>query len=240
MVQNFDTVIWGASLSGIRKALELAQNGHKVLLASKFGFPGGSATESLASLFELQQLEKDGFLKNIFEQARKVNHGVVFQNNNWVVFHPEAIKRVCWNLISNQPNLTLLFHVVPLNVSFENGDLELFGREGNISIRTNQVLDLSDDRSLTALVSPTERVSLLVNCFFTDPLPPDVRGLGITRQIRTKIGAYVTSTLRNVAFGEVENIFNKHLDLLSSQSWKHYQNRILILPVYPEIKFEDK
>ncbi len=239
MTQYFDTVIWGSSLSGIEKAVELARNGHKVLLASKFGFPGGKVTESLASFFEREYTLGNDFLQKILAEAKKVNHGLLFENSSWLIFHPEAIKRVCWNLISNQSNLTVLFHVVPLKVDFYNGELELFGREGKICIHANHLLDLSDDRSLTTLVSAPEKVSLVINCFFTEPLPPDVRGLQITRQILTKIGLHVTSAVRNVSFGEVERTFNNHLDLLSSQSWKHYQNRILILPVCPEIKFED-
>jgi hypothetical protein len=35
---------------------------------------------------------------------------------------------------------------------------------------------------------------------------------------------------------ETERTFNRELDRLSKESWKKHQARILMVPVYPEVK----
>ncbi len=233
----FDTIIWGPSLEGIRKAIELKQQGQKVLLAGKFGFPGGKTTESLASLFMAEEFEKESFYQSFLEQVQQQQHGVLFRNQQWILMHPEAIKRVCWETL-NKNSIELLFHVVPLEILKDADlyDMRLFGREGEIELTAGHVIDASDEQLLSKMTGKAVNHDLTINAFFKSSLPYDMPGFNITRRFETAIGTYVSSSVKNVAYPELERTFNRELDRLSKESWKKYNARILMIPVFPEIK----
>lgn len=236
MKTNFDTIIWGPSLSGIIKAIELKNNGQEVLLAGKFGFPGGKASEALASLFPVDYFNQHELLQDFLKQAQTLKYGILFRNQQWVLIHPEAVKRICWQMI-NDNNIEVLFHVIPLNVEYaEKVTIELFGREGKFTLQASQMLDLSDDQYLDNLKEPTESKSMVINSFFSDPLPDDLPGFHVIRRFETPIGQYLSVAIRNVAPKEMEHTFNRELDRLSKESWKKHQARILMVPVYPEMR----
>ncbi len=233
----FDTIIWGPSLEGIKTAVELKQQGQKVLLAGKFGFPGGKTTESLASLFMTEQFDETAFLKRFLKSVRKQRYGVLFQNQQWLLMHPEAIKRACWEILNAQ-GIELLFHVVPLEVRKDSDlhDLRVFGREGEIELTAGRLLDASDDQLISNMSGGAGNHDLAINAFFKGSLPFDMPGFNITRRFETAIGTYINSSVKNVAYAELENTFNRELDRLSKETWKKYNARILMIPVYPEIK----
>ncbi|MFW5707106.1 MAG: FAD-dependent oxidoreductase [Bacteroidota bacterium] len=236
MNKKYDTIIWGPSLEGIKKAIELKQNGREVLLAGKFGFPGGKATESLACLFAPEYFNDDGILSRFLHLAEGLKYGILYRNTHWILLHPEAVKRVCWQLL-DENNIELLFHIIPLEI--HQGDstrMEVFGREGKFTLEAGQLLDFSDDRSLDNLKQETGNRDVFINSFFHDPLPANFPGFTITRSIQTPIGQYVSVAMKNVHPEEIERIFNRELDRLSKESWKKHQARILMVPVYPEVK----
>jgi hypothetical protein len=239
MNRIFDTIIWGPSLEGIKKAVELTREGKLVLLTGKFGFPGGKASESLASLFPVDYFNDGGVLYELFRQTSALKHGILFRNNQWVLIHPEAIKRVCWQII-NDYGLEVLFHVIPLKLNQESKpkEMEVFGREGKFCLRANEILDRSDDRYLSSLTGVKKNKSLWINSFFSESLPTGIHGFRIIKQLDTPIGQYVSLAVKNVPPDEVEHTFNRELDRLSKESWKKYGARILMVPVYPEIKDE--
>ncbi len=233
----FDTIIWGPSLEGIKKAIELKQNGKKVLLTGKFGFPGGKTTESLASLFTNEKLDEADFHKNLLKKVQQQRFGILFRNQQWLLMHPEAIKRACWETL-DENNIELLFHVVPLEVSKDADlyDMRLFGREGEIELTAGHVIDASDEQLLSKMKGKAGNHDLTLNAFFKGSLPYDMPGFNITRRFETAIGTYVSSSVKNVAYPELERVFNRELDRLSKESWKKYNARILMIPVFPEIK----
>lgn len=236
MENIFDTIIWGPSVEGIRKAAQLKEQGQNVLLAGKFGFPGGKATESLSSLFEMAYFEQDDFLMRFFQRIKNLRHGVIYQNTHWVLLHPEAVKRVCWEMITEAQLGSILFHVMPMEVSFESGQLQVFGREGVINLHAGQLFDLSDDRYLHNLSRPDQLKNLIINCFFAGALPAMLPGFQVLKQIETPVGNYLSFSMRQVRYDDLEQVFNRELDRLSQESWKKYQTRISIIPVYPEIR----
>ena len=237
MTKIYDTIIWGASLGGIKQAIELKEKGQKVLLCGRFGFPGGKATESLASLYAADEFTANEFHIDFLTRAEKLKHGVLFRNRQWILMHPEAVKRVCWQLIE-QHDLELLFHVTPLSILHDGElmDFELFGREGKIKLTAGNIIDLSDDQKLRYMDGHAVNQNLLINAFFTGGLPFDLPGFNTTRRFETPIGTYVSHSAKNVAYGDVEKIFNRELDRLSKEPWRKHKARILMVPVYPEIQ----
>jgi hypothetical protein len=233
----FDTIIWGPSLEGIKTAVELKQQGQKVLLAGKFGFPGGKTTESLASLFNSEWVCETAFYLHFLNRVNKQRYGVLYQNQQWLLMHPEAIKRACWEIL-NEQGIELLFHVVPLEVRKDSDlhDLRVFGREGEIGLTAGQLLDFSDDQLISKKKGKEEINDLIINAFFKGSLPFDMPGFNITRRFETAIGTYISSSVKSVAYAELEKTFNRELDRLSKESWKKYNARILMIPVFPEIK----
>lgn len=236
MEKIYDTIIWGPSLEGIKKAIELKLEGKDVLLAGKFGFPGGKTTESLSSLFSAGNFDDNGILSRFLKLVEGLKYGILYRNAQWILMHPEAIKRVCWQLLEEN-NIELLFHVIPLELQTGNlMRMDVFGREGKFSLEARQILDMSDDRNLDHLKGETGRRDILINSFFRDPLPASFPGFRIIRSIQTPIGQYVSISQRNVPPKEIERTFNRELDRLSKESWKKHQARILMVPVYPEIR----
>lgn len=236
MKKQYDIIIWGPSLEGIKKAIELKQEGKDVLLAGKFGFPGGKATESLSSLFSAKNFDDNGILSRFLKLVEGLKYGILYRNAQWILMHPEAIKRVCWQLL-DENNIELLFHVIPLELETGNPmRMDVFGREGKFILEANQILDLSDDRNLDHLKGETGRHDMIINSFFHDQLPARFPGFRIIRSIQTPIGQYVSISLKNIPSKEIEYTFNRELDRLSKESWKKHQARILMVPVYPEIR----
>ena len=236
MNKKHEIIIWGPSLEGIKKAIELKQEGKDVLLVGKFGFPGGKATESLSCLFSSGYFNDDGIFSRFLELVEDLKYGILYRNAQWILMHPEAVKRICWQLL-DENNIELLFHIIPLKLQIGNPmKMEVFGREGKFTLEANQILDLSDDRSLDHLKGEKGSCDILINSFFHDPLPAKFPGFRIIRSIQTPIGQYVSISLKNVPSKETERTFNRELDRLSKESWKKHQARILMVPVYPEIK----
>ncbi|TVQ84402.1 MAG: FAD-dependent oxidoreductase [Bacteroidetes bacterium] len=236
MNKTFDTIIWGPSLEGIKKAIELKQEGKEVLLAGKFGFPGGKATESLSCLFSAGYFNDEGILARFLKLVEGLKYGILYRNAQWILMHPEAVKRVCWQLLEEN-NVELLFHVIPLKLHQGNPmRVDVFGREGKFTLEAGLILDLSDDRNLDNLKRETRNRDIFINSFFHDPLPAHFPGFRIIRSIQTPIGQYVSISQKNVPSNEIESTFNRELDRLSKESWKKHQARILMVPVYPEVK----
>ena len=236
MEKIYDTIIWGPSLEGIKAAIELKQEGKDVFLAGKFGFPGGKATESLSCLFSSGYFNDDRILSEFLRLVEGLKYGILYRNAQWILMHPEAVKRVCWQLL-NENNIELLFHVIPLELETGNPmRMEVFGREGKFTMEAGQILDMSDDQNLDNLKGETGSRDMLINSFFHDPLPATFPGFRIIRSIQTPIGQYVSVSLKNVPSKEIERTFNRELDRLSKESWKKHQARILMVPVYPEIR----
>lgn len=235
--KKYDTLIWGPSLEGIKTAVELKKAGKDVMLAGKFGFPGGKASESLASLFNRSYFEDEGVMAEFLDICRQLKFGILFENQQWILLHPEAVKRAGWQLL-NRVQVELLFHVMPLGMISQPAayTLEVFGREGKIELHAKEIIDMSDDLFLDTLQNKHKgNKTLIINGFFFGTLPPDFPGFHIKRRFETPIGQYFSVAVKNVPPQDIENTFNRELDRLSKESWKKHGVRILMVPVYPEI-----
>jgi hypothetical protein len=235
MERQFDTIVWGPSLNGIIEAIERKEAGQRVLLAGKFGFPGGKATEALASFFPIDYFTQNPLTVEFLQRMEQLKTGVLHRTQDSVLFHPEAVKRVCWQLI-NDFDIEVLFHILPVRTKNSAGSsLEFFGREGSILLKTQELVDKSDDKFFSGIYKEQGKVKMILNAFFTESLPEILQGFNVVRRFDTSIGQYLSVAIEDVAAEEIEKTFNRELDRLSKESWGKYGSRILMVPVYPEI-----
>jgi hypothetical protein len=236
MEKVYDHIIWGASIKGVFRAAELSRQGKSVILLNKFGFPGGKVTESLASLFQKNETVLN---ENMLSAIRKKRFGVLFEDRQWLLLHPEAVKRSLLETLDNM-QAEYLFHVIPISVD-ENDfiELKLFGRQGHFSVFGKEIHDLSDDRQLNfPSGKKVLKTDLLIHCFITGALPVILPGFNILRRFETPIGLFCSFSLKNIPFGKADQAFNAELDRLARYIWKDHGARLLMLPVQPEIIFE--
>ena len=239
---EFHHIIWGPSFSGLEKAVECSRVGQKTLLAGKFGFPGGQAAESLASLYPADYFQRSAFLGSVFTKISRLKFGVLYRDQEVLLIHPEAIKRVCWELI-NEQNIEVLFHVNPVSVNLNDNDgyeISLFGREGNISLHTERLYNFATtaDHCFTTFDEPD--TDLFINTFFADSLPRHIPEFEVVSRIETDIGEYLSIKIPDVATSNIEQKFNTELDRFTMHSWNVYQCRVRMVPVYPAVTLKRK
>ncbi len=234
----YDTVLWGASLRGIQKAVELKNQGQNVILLNKYGFPGGSITESLSCLLDRDFFDDVPGMAQAFQYIQNQRFGLLYESKEKVLIHPEAVKRAGWNLI-RENNLDILFHVLPLNVVKKDDliSIRLFGREGEFEITTRRFEDYSDDSFLSNFLYQTgpDNPFVKINCFFTSVKVNMEAALGIYQSVSTDIGHFVSLPWEQVQRENIETYFNTVLDGLAVEAWKNYGVRMRIMPVFPGI-----
>ena len=207
-----------------------------MLLLNKFGFPGGKVAESLACLFQKKESVLNG---SILSEIRKLRFGVLFEDEQWLLLHPEAVKRALWEALDNSQS-EYLFHVIPIALEQKEGiQLKLFGRQGHFSVFGKKIHDLSDDHQLNFPSGEKDfKTDLLIHCFITGALPLNLPGFNILRRFQTPIGLFCSFSLKNIPFGKADKAFNAELDRLARYIWKEHGARLMLLPVQPEIVFK--
>lgn len=236
MKDKYDHIIWCANANGIALASELIQQGQSVLLLNKFGFPGGKVTESLSCFFSKNGNSNNEFETGLIDSVRKLRFGVLFENDEKLLLHPEAVKRALWEEI-DRINVEFLFHVIPIGI--DRGDLhqlKLFGRQGHFFVTGKEIHDLTEDQQLeTFFFAKDFKADVLVHCFITGKIPEDVPGFVIYRRVKTPIGLYCSFQLKNIPLSESDTAFNLELDHFAQIIWKNYEARLMMIPVHPEI-----
>ncbi|MBK9291850.1 MAG: FAD-dependent oxidoreductase [Bacteroidetes bacterium] len=235
MDKHFDVIVWGSSPRGIERAIALKNSGKKVLLAARFGFPGGKHTESLAAFFGKSLKGEDSLDQRLVSRAAAMPFGVLNQNPSGILLHPESIKRICWEWIT-KAELPVLFHVLPAGlVKNEQGNvLRLFGREGFFELTAGAIEDHADNIPLSGIHADAH-YNMYIHAIFNDPLPLSLPGFNLVRNVETPIGRFVSISLRKVAGRAIDDTFNRELNRLSTEGWSKYRSRIRMIPVYPEI-----
>ncbi len=136
----YDFIVFGATIPGIVFAIKKSLEGHSVLLTNTFGFPGGSITEQLNCLQEVNDGQLNGIAKKIFQSISGDNfaHSIV---------NPESLKFILQQTIE-QTNVDLYFHSVPKNITVvENKLLEVsfLAKEGITKIKGTNIVDATED-----------------------------------------------------------------------------------------------
>lgn len=236
MHRIYDHIIWGASAQGVSLAIELSQQGLSVLLLNKFGFPGGKVTESLSCFFSKSESSFGTLDEKLIESLRKLKFGVLFENEQFFLVHPEAFKRALWEKI-DQFKIECLFHVLPIGIDVGiQRELRLFGRQGQIKVSGIEVHDVSDDKMLfTFLSKKKEKQGVMIHCFVNGELPVKLPGFNVFRRFYTPIGLYISLVLRNIDLDQIDLVFNAELNRFARFIWENYGARLMMIPVKPEV-----
>jgi hypothetical protein len=140
--KQFDYAVYGGSVKGVLTAARLAKQNAKVLLINKYGFLGGAISENLTIMQNLSDINfHDSILKcdDLFYQSD-------IKNNKFI--NPEQIKFALQDLLLEH-NIEPIFHVSP--ISIKNNEITLSGKEGLLTVKTDNILDCSDNLYLEYL-----------------------------------------------------------------------------------------
>lgn len=157
---TFYSVVYSAGFAGFVAALKLKEKGENVLLLNRYGFFGGTLTESLNLLQKktVNFFQIGSISKSIFKNLLNEKNSILFESPDHIIFNPEVIKFVLQRE-AVEKGIELLFHIMPINIKYDNDEIKLivFGREGEIEIKTKKIYDFSNEFTVVSLVSPQSR-----------------------------------------------------------------------------------
>lgn len=158
---QFDVVIYSANLAGIIAASVLKSKGKKVLLLNRYGFVGGTLTESL-NLYQKKipsAFNKSDIINQILRRIYSNKDGILFENEDYFVLNPEVIKYILQKFCEEK-NIELLFHIAPYKIEFREDqiDLIIIGREGKIYLKCKSLLDFSTEFTFAPLIDKSSRI----------------------------------------------------------------------------------
>lgn len=170
MIKNkYKNIVYGASIKGIVKSIELMQESNSVLLLNKFGFTGGSITEALRLLIakNLFELNNETIESKIYQRILNEKYSILGSTENEFVVNPEVVKIVLLQFI-DEYKVDHLFHVVPSSI--KNNNIELVAKEGLINLEFDNFYDSSDEKALEFLVDKKNRsLKRFYNIILTKP-----------------------------------------------------------------------
>ena len=167
--KTYDYIIYSAGLASVLTSLELSKKGKSVLLLNFYGFMGGTITESLNCFQSVDENQLNVFSKNILNKIKSEKHGILFQDDNNILFNPETIKIVLQTLIEDS-DIGLLFHIVPFYLKQKENlvELSLTGKEGIFLVNGKIIIDASDEYELLKLENVKRNLTgLYCNMFLT-------------------------------------------------------------------------
>ena len=148
---NYDYIIYGASLPGSLLAERLAEKRYSILLLNEYGFPGGSLTESLNCCQNV--LGVSSKIKNVIAIINENKPGTFRKTDDAVIFNPESVKFAVQKII-DESEVDLLYHVkiVELNTEPNSTQVKLSGKEGLLQINCERLIDATDGHLLSNIV----------------------------------------------------------------------------------------
>lgn len=156
---NFDTIIYPANLTGLVAASIFKSEGQKVLLLNRYGFFGGTITESL-NLFQkkIDDSSNGQITHKILDRINEYKDGVLYEGQNHLIFNPEVIKYVLQKF-AEENQIALLFHINPYKIEFKDGliNLSVIGREGTINLSCKKLFDFSTEFTFAPLFEKFSR-----------------------------------------------------------------------------------
>jgi hypothetical protein len=183
----YDFIVFGTTIPGIVFAIRKSLEGHSVLLTNIFGFPGGSITEHLNCLQEVNEGQLNGIAKNIFQSISRDN----FEHS---IVNPESLKFILQQTIE-QTNVELYFHAVPKNIDVrENNILEVsfLAKEGITKFKGTKIVDASEDFYGAVLFNRKRAIiEQCINIFISPPANDKFLTFGSVRKaVKLSDGRY--------------------------------------------------
>lgn len=162
----YDVIIYGGTFAGVVAAILYKNMGFNVFLLNRYGFLGGSITESL-NLYQKIFLNKES-IKRDFTQFNYCNdityklicellneiNSVFWRENLECILNPESVKYFLQRqLVKNEINS--LFHIIPIELRLEKDiyELKVFAKEGELIFYTKRIIDASRESALIKLIT---------------------------------------------------------------------------------------
>lgn len=236
----FDAIIFGANVSGVVCANFLKNIGQKVLILNRYGFFGGTITESL-NLYQRKPSNefKTEVVQNLIDRISSDKDGILFENSSHFILNPEVLK---YNLqkFCEENEIELLFHIFPFKINFENDWIELIviGREGEISLKAKYIFDFSTEFTLAPLIDKYSRrfVKSFVN-FISLPVKDEKIFDEAYHKIKLKDNRWwISLQHENLSLFDVEEIAQNHFDLFD-EKLRQQKSRIQIVPAQSNLIF---
>ncbi len=150
----YDYIIFGGSISGVAAAVKFKRQNKTVLLLNPYGFLGGSITESLNCLQNIDIENVSPIVGEIIHKITSENLGVMGEFQGGKIINPEAVKYVLQSLIE-ETGIDLLLHVSAKKIEQEEHlrKLTLLAKEGEISFKCHHLIDATVDHQLTKITN---------------------------------------------------------------------------------------
>ncbi|MGB9663969.1 MAG: FAD-dependent oxidoreductase [Ignavibacteria bacterium] len=237
-MMKFDTIIYSANISGVVASLILKYKGQKVLLLNRYGFFGGTITESLNLLQKKVELDSDTYTHKILNRVAEFNEGILFKDDKYILFNPEIVKYILQKLCEEN-EIELLFHITPYQIDFSDETIKVtvIGKEGEINLSTSRLIDLSSEFTFAPLIDKTSRkfLNAKVN-FISTPVNEAVLVEG-ARKIKLKDERWwISVDLNPQNIFEVEENANQTLDKID-ELLRQNKSRIQIVPAQSHLIF---
>jgi|GEM_PF-1415346 len=234
----FDYCIWGATLQGIAAASLLRGRGFRVKILNRYGFPGGSITESLNCSQKIPKTLPEN-LSLIFESLRKKKQYFLKSETDKYLFNPEVVKISLQEFLEDS-GTDVLYHVVPKEVAkeFDTMKITLIAKEGIIEVYSKNFIDASDDLSgIMSESSVNASFRYFYNIFINSgqkfTLPAE---FNIYNQVILEDGRVWYS----FALQPINNLFSElYAQILINKLSEHFNNtgrRIQLLPAQSHIQ----
>ncbi len=158
--QNYDYILYSGSVAGVVISTNLKRKGYSVLLLNRYGFCGGTITESLNlhQRMTCDLIKKDSITSFIIEKLINSKESYIFMDYNYFVLNPEFLKYELQRILVEN-GVDSLFHIITKKIEKnENGFVvTVYGREGDIKLNAKKIIDASSDFSFYSCLSPSDR-----------------------------------------------------------------------------------
>jgi hypothetical protein len=234
----YDAIIYSANISGVVASIILKNKGQKVLLLNRYGFFGGTITESLNLLQKKIEFKKDSITQNIFTKIAELNEGILFEDESRIILNPEVVKYVLQK-VCEENEFEILFHITPykVEVTSELINFTVIGREGEIKFSTRSLIDLSTEFTFAPLLDKHSRKFIDSRINFISLPVKEIVLKDFIRKIKLKDERWwISVDLRPNNLFDVEEIATQTLDKID-ELLRRNKSRIQIVPAQSQLNF---
>lgn len=161
---KYDVIVAGAGPSGCMAALAAARMGAKVLLIEKGAYPGGMNTSAMVCPLMTFHSGSKQIIKGIAQEVidRLAEKGATLGHipdplgvtSTITPIEPSILRLVYFEMLAQQPNITLLLHSFLCGADVENGEVTrvtVVGKSGSASYQAKRFIDATGDGDLAAM-----------------------------------------------------------------------------------------